>query len=95
MQIGRQIISSLIREQITRHEYENLKKQIEQSREVDRFLRENFTNAELHAWMQGESSKLYHEYYKFAFDIARKAKQTMKHELMRREMDATDYVKFN
>jgi Tc toxin complex TcA C-terminal TcB-binding domain len=95
MQIGRQIIGSLISEQIARHEYLNIQKQIEQSQEVDRFLREKFTNEQLYLWMQGEISRLYYEYYRFAFDTARKAEQTMKHELMRPELDATDYVKFN
>ena len=45
--------------------------------------------------MQGELSKLYYEYYKFAFDIARKAEQTMKHELMRPELDELNFIKFN
>ena len=45
--------------------------------------------------MQGELSRLYYEYYRFAFDTARKAEQTMKRELMRPEVDATDYIKFN
>lgn len=95
MQMGRQIISSMIREQITRHEYENLKKQIEQAQEIDQFLRDKFTSEALYGWMQGELSKLYYEYYKFAFDIARKAEQTMKHELMRPELDSQTFIKFN
>ena len=45
--------------------------------------------------MQGEISRLYYEYYRFAFDTARKAEKTMKQELMRQELDATDYIKFN
>jgi hypothetical protein len=95
MQLGRQIISSLIAEQSAHHEYLNIKKQIKQSEETDRFLREKFTNEELHAWMQGEIARLYYEYYRFAFDTARKAEKTMKQELMRPEVDATDYIKFN
>jgi hypothetical protein len=95
MQIGQQIIGSLIAEQIARHEYENIKKQIEQSQEVDRFLQEKFANEELYLWMQGEISRLYYEYYRFAFDTARKAERTMKQELMRSELDAQDFVKFN
>jgi hypothetical protein len=95
MQIGRQIIGALIAEQVAHHEYRNTKKQIEHSQEVDRFLHEKFTNEELYAWMQGEISRLYYEYYRFAFDTARKAEQTMKRELMRPEVDATDYIKFN
>jgi hypothetical protein len=95
MQIGRQVIGSLIAEQMAYHEYLNIQKQIEQSQEVDRFLREKFTNAELFAWMQGELMRLYYEYYRFAFDTARKAEQTMKYELMRPEVDSTAFVKFN
>lgn len=95
MQIGRQIISSFLAEQIAHHEYLNIQKQIQQSQEVDRFLREKFTDEELHAWMQGEIARLYYEYYRFAFDTARKAEQTMKLEVMRPEVDATDYIKFN
>jgi len=95
MQIGRQILTSLIAEQIAHREYLNIKKQIENSQEVDRFLHDKFTNEKLYNWMQGEISRLYYEYYRFAFDTARKAEQTMKRELMRPEVDATDYIKFN
>lgn len=95
MQIGRQILTSLIAEQITHHEYLNVRKQIENSEEIDRFLHEKFTNEELYSWMQGELSRLYYQYYRFAFDTARTAEQTMKLELMRPEVDATDHIKFN
>lgn len=93
--MGRQVISSLIAEQIARREYQNVQKQIEHAQEVDRFLREKFSNAELYSWMQGELSRLYYEYYRFAFDVARRAEQTMKHELMRPELDSQTLVKFN
>lgn len=93
--IGRQIIGSLIAEQIAYHEYSNVKKQIENSQEIDQFLHDKFTNEELYAWMQGEISRLYYEYYRFAFDTARKAEQNMKQELMRPEVDSKDYIKFN
>lgn len=93
--VGRQIIGSLIREQITRHEYEVQQQQIEHAQEIDAFLQDKFTNQELYGWMQGELSRLYYEYYKFAFDIARKAEQTMKHEIMRPELDELSFVKFN
>ena len=95
MQIGRQIIGSLIAEQIAYREYRNIQTQIAHSQEVDRFLQDKFTNAELYGWMQGELSRLYYEYYRFAFDLARKAEQTMKQELMRPQVDATSYIKFN
>jgi hypothetical protein len=94
-QIGRQIVSSLIAEQIAHREYRSVQLQIEHAEEADRFLREKFTNAELYAWMQGELTRLYYEYYRFAFDVARRAEQTMKRELMRPELDSQTLVKFN
>jgi hypothetical protein len=95
MQIGRQILTSLIVEQIARHEYLVIQQQIENSQEIDQFLHSKFTNEDLYLWMQGEISRLYYDYYRFAFDTARRAERTMKQELMRPELDAQDFVKFN
>ncbi len=95
MQIGRQLLTSLIAEQVAHHEYLNIQAQIAQSQDVRQFLEEKFTNEELYGWMQGEVSRLFYEYYRFAVDTARKAERTMKQELMRPEVDATDFVQFN
>jgi hypothetical protein len=95
MQDGRAILTSLIAEQIACHDYLTTKQQIANAEEVDRVLREKFSNAELYSWMQGETARLHYEYYRFAFDTARRAEQAMKRELMRPEVDATEYVKFN
>jgi hypothetical protein len=95
IQIGRQILTSLIAEQIAHHEYLNILKQIANAQEVDQFIHDKFTNEDLYFWMQGEISRLYYEYYRFAFDTARKAERTMKRELMRPELDSQDFVKFN
>ncbi len=95
MQNGRQILSGLIAEQVVRHEYENLQTQIEQGLEVAEFLHAKFSNEALYGWMQGEVSRLYYEYYRFAVDTARKAERTLKLELMRPEVDAQEFVKFN
>lgn len=94
VQYGRQIISSLIREQITKKEYENHLKQIEQAEEIAAFYQDKFTNEELYNWMQGEISKVYFECYKFAYDIAKKSEQTLKYELMRQEFDDLNLIKF-
>ncbi|MBC7826535.1 MAG: toxin [Chitinophagaceae bacterium] len=94
MQYGRQIISSLIREQVMRKEYENHLIQIEQAKSVETFLQEKFTKEELYSWMQGEISRIYFDSYKFAFDIAKRAEQTMKFELMRKEFDDLSFIKF-
>jgi Tc toxin complex TcA C-terminal TcB-binding domain len=94
MQYGRQIISSLIREQITKKEYQNHVKQIEQAEEISAFLQDKFTNEELYNWMQGEISKVYYACYQFAYDIAKKSEQTLKYELMRKEFDDLDLIKY-
>jgi len=95
MQLGRQILTSLIAEQIAHHEYVSVQQQIANAQEIDQLLHDKFTNEELYLWMQGEASRLYYEFYRFAFDTARKAERTMKRELMRPELDAQDFVQFN
>lgn len=94
-QLGRQILTSLIAEQVAHHEYLNIQKQIENAQEVDAYLHSKFSNEQLYLWMQGEIGRLYYEYYRFAFDTARKAERTMKQELLRPELDTQDFVKFN
>jgi hypothetical protein len=93
---GRQLVSSLIAEQIAQHECDTQRAKIRQAEEVDSYLRNGKqAGSELYGWLQGEVSRLYYEYYRFAIEIARRAEVTMKRELMRPEIAATDYVKFN
>jgi hypothetical protein len=93
--LGRQVIASLIAEEVARHEYETTSVALEHAREVDEHLHEKFTNRELYAWMQGETGRLYYEYYRLALDVARKAERAVKAELMRPALDGTDFVAFN
>jgi hypothetical protein len=95
MAIGRQIIGSLIAEQAAYHDYQNVKTQIQQAQEVQAFLQNKFTNAQFYDWMGSELSGLYYQYYRFACDTARRAEQTMKRELMRPELDETQFIQFN
>ena len=94
-QVGRQIIASLIAEQIARHDYETVKNQVQQALAVQSFLQNKFTNAALYSWIQSDLSALYYQYYRFACDTARRAEQTMKQELMRPELDQTQFIQFN
>ena len=94
VQYGREIITSLIKEQILRKEYEHHIVQIDQAKSVETFLKDKFTNEELYAWMKGEISRIYFDSYKFAFDVAKRAEQTMKFELMRKEFDDLSFIKF-
>jgi hypothetical protein len=108
MQIGRQIVGSLVGEQVARHEYDAAKSQAVQAQELETFLQGTLqttqqgtqvpgkvTTLDYYAWMQGQVSSLFYQYYRFAVDTARKAERTMKQELMRPELDATDFVQFN
>ena len=95
MAIGRQLVGSLIAEQVAYHEYQNVKTQIQQAQEILSFLQDKFTNQQFYGWMQSEISGLYYQYYRFACDTARRAEQTMKRELMRPELDDTQFIQFN
>jgi hypothetical protein len=108
MQIGTQIVGSLIAEQVARHEYETAKMQATQSQEIETFLEGalqttqqgtqvpgKVTTLDFYGWMQGQASSLFYQYYRFAVDSARAAERTMKQELMRPEIDEIDFVQFN
>ena len=94
-QYGRQIISSLLREQIAKREYEQPPaRRSSNAAAAEEFLRDKFTNEDLYTWMQGELSQTYYDCYKLAFDVAKRAEQTLKHEVMRPEFDEPDIIKF-
>ncbi|MGH3169198.1 MAG: hypothetical protein ACRDN0_25380, partial [Trebonia sp.] len=94
-QIGRQILASLIAEQVAYHDYKTVKTQVKQAKDIQTFLQSKFTSAVFYTWMQSDVSALYYQYYRFACDTARQAEQTMKQELMRPELDATQFIQFN
>lgn len=93
-QYGRQIIGALLREQIAKREYDNHVRQIEDCSAQEEFLREKFTNEDLYGWMQGQLSSTYFDCYKFAFDLAKRAEQTLKFEVMRPEFSDLQSIKF-
>jgi hypothetical protein len=95
MSIGRQILASLIAEQVAYHDYQTVKTQVKQAQDVQAFLQNKFTNAVFYGWLQSTLSGLYYQYYRFACDTARQAEQTMKQELMRPELDSTTFIQYN
>ena len=95
MSIGRQIIASLIAEQVAYHDYTTVQTQVQQAKDVQAYLQSKFTNEAFYNWMQSDLSGLYYQYYRFACDTARKAEQTMKQELMRPELDQTQFIQYN
>jgi hypothetical protein len=95
MQNGRQIISSVLAEKVAQREFELANKQAINSGDIQKLLEHKFSNNKLYAWMQGEVSRLFYDYYRFAYETARRAEYAMKQELMRPELDTQTFVKFN
>jgi hypothetical protein len=95
MQNGRQLIASLVHEQVARAEYESAKTQITRAQEVDTFLATKDTSTELYTWLRGEVARNFATCFRTAVDIARSAEQAMKRELMRPEVDDTTYIGFS
>jgi hypothetical protein len=92
VQIGRQLLTSIIAEQAAYHEYTTAQTQASQSQEVLDYLQSKFSNEDLYTWMSGQLSSLLYSYYRLALDTARRAEQTVKSELMRPELDAVTYI---
>ena len=95
-QYGRQIVSSLLREQIAQA---GVREPPASDRAAPspsmRSSREKFTNEELYTWMHGRAvADATTSCYKLAFDVAKRAEQTLKHELMRPEFDELSIIKF-
>ena len=80
-QINKQIIAAGIRQKIAEQELENHKKQIEQTRKVDEFMHDKYTNRELYSWMLGELSAVHFQCYQLAYDLAKRDDRACREEL--------------
>jgi hypothetical protein len=81
IQLDKQITSADIRIQVTKKELENHKKQIENTKEVELFLKDKFTNQELYQWIKEQLFAVYKQSYNLAFDMAKKAEKAYKYEM--------------
>jgi len=84
-QIAKQIATADIRIAIAEKELSNHDLQVENSREVDEFMRSKFTNRELYDWMVGQISGIYFQSYQLAYDVAKRAESAYRYELGVRE----------
>jgi hypothetical protein len=90
-QLDKQILAGEIRVEVARAELTALEKQLEQSGQVEEYLREKFTNEELYDWMAGEVSTVYFQAYKLAYDLGRRAEKA--YQMERAELQAS-FVSF-
>lgn len=81
LQVQKQIDSANIRLEIAEKDLENQDLQIENSKTVDTFLHDKFTNQDLYSWMAGQVSAVYFQAYKIAYDTAKRAERAYRFEL--------------
>ncbi len=80
-QIDKQIVATKIRAQIAAAELENHDKQVTNAEQVDEFLRDKYTNAELYSWISGQISGVYFGMYQLAHAMAKRAERAFRLEL--------------
>jgi hypothetical protein len=89
--IDAQILGAEIRIDIAQKELDNHELQLEQSQEIQTFLRDKFTNQDLYQFMVGQLSRTYQQVYRLAYDIAKTAERTFAFEL---GLDSADFIQF-
>uniref|UniRef100_UPI00190EA1E6 Tc toxin subunit A-related protein n=1 Tax=Calothrix rhizosoleniae TaxID=888997 RepID=UPI00190EA1E6 len=90
-QIDKQITTQNIRIELAQLEIENHQVQIDQTKEVEEFIRTKFSNEQLYQWMSDQLRDLYYQAYSFAYDLAKKAEKVYRFEM---GLSTSDFVKF-
>jgi receptor-binding and translocation channel-forming TcA subunit of Tc toxin/virulence plasmid A protein len=80
-QIDKQLQAAQTKVAVAQQDLDNTVRQIEQSEEVQEFLRNKYTGEELYSWMQGEISSIYFQCYQMTYDLAKKAERCYRFEL--------------
>jgi hypothetical protein len=80
-QLDKQIVGAEIRIDIAQRELNNHLKQLDNSRNVDEYMRQKFTNQELYSWTISQLAAIYFQTYQLAYDLARKAEKCYDYEL--------------
>lgn len=97
--VYKQLLGAKIREYIAKKEYDNHKVQLQQTLDIEDFLNgekvNGFTKSATHgfyAFLKREVKSLHNKYFKFAFDVAKKAERALQHELGNPELS---FIQFN
>ncbi|WP_225826711.1 neuraminidase-like domain-containing protein [Streptomyces naphthomycinicus] len=90
-QFDRQMAAARIRQSVAVKELENHDLQRANALEADRFMREKFSSTELYDWMAGQLATTYFQTYQLAYDAAKRAEQSYRHEL---GFDGSAFVNF-
>lgn len=80
-QIDKQWAAAEIRSQIAEKELDNTRKQIDNARSIDEFMKSKYSNAELYRYMSNALASLYFRTYQLALDVAKRAQRCFQFEL--------------
>ncbi len=81
VQIDKQIAGAAIRQQVAEKQLENHKKQIENAKEVEQFLRNKFSGHELYTWMREQLLFVYKQSYDLCYEMIAKVESAYTYEL--------------
>jgi hypothetical protein len=93
-QADQQILASEIRLDIANRELSNHELQMEQSSEVDSYMRSKFSNQELYTWMVNQVAATYFQSYQMAYDLACQAEKCFDLELPAVSKPGNGFIKF-
>ncbi len=88
---AKQLIVAQTRFDIASKELDNQDLQIGNAQAVDDLMRSKYTNQQLYDWMVGQISAVYFQSYQLAYDVAKRAERSFRHELGLRE---SSYILF-
>lgn len=96
--VFKQLISAQIREHIAKKEFETHQQNIKNAEELEMFLEgekvNGFTKTTtqgFYSYLRREVSSLHNKYFKFAYEVARKAERALQHELGNPELSYLQY----
>ncbi len=88
-QIDKQILAQQIRIKIANQDIINQQKSIDNAKEVEEFLKNKYSQEELYTWMRGNLKTLYHQVYKLAYELGKKAEKIYRFE---RGLSNSDFI---
>lgn len=91
--INSQITAQRVRIQLANMDINNQQKVLDNSREVDEFLRNKYTNDELYTYLESSTRQNMYQTYQLAFDLAKKAELAYRFE-RRVPAGETNFISF-
>jgi hypothetical protein len=95
-QIDKQLAAMEIRQSITEKERDNHLQQIENTSDIDDYLRHvKFSGESLYAWMEGQLAGIYFSAYQLAYDMAKRAERACLFELGAENESVVRFAQWN